>query len=117
MISEILDILANLSKLPSKENKPVNFEKNIGLFICYFIFAICFIFLIPEFNEIRPNENSYLILSLIIVASLLLAVIGVKLTRKLNLFEQQTFSKFFSLLVSLFLFFMLLICLIFNKFV
>ena len=117
MISEILDILANLSKLPSKENKPVNFEKNIGLFICYFISAICLIFLIPEFNEIRPNENSYLILSLIIVASLLLAVIGVKLTRKLNLFEQQTFSKFFTLLVSLFLFFMLLICLIFNKFV
>jgi len=116
MISEILDILANLSNLPNKENKTANSEKNIGLFICYFISAICLIFLIPEFKEISPNENSYLILSLIIVVSLLLALIGVKLTRKLNMFEQQTFSKFLTLLVSLFLFFMLSICLIFNKF-
>ncbi|MBF4472718.1 hypothetical protein [Flavobacterium sp. HJJ] len=115
MISEILDILANLGNLPSKENKPVNSEKNIGLFICYLISAICLIFLIPEFNEIRPNENSYLILSLITVASLLLALIGVKLVRKINLFKQQTFSKFLTLLVSLLLFCMLSICLIFNK--
>lgn len=116
MISEILDILTNLSNLPSKENKSVNSGKNIRLFICYFISAICLIFLIPEFKEIRSNENSYLIISLIIVASLLLALIGVKLIRKLNLFEQLTFSKFLTLLVSLFLSFILSICLIFNRF-
>ena len=50
MISEILDILANLSNLPNNENKPANSEKNIGIFICYFISAICLIFIIPEFK-------------------------------------------------------------------
>ena len=116
MISEILDILANLSNLPNKENKPANSEKNIGIFICYFISAICLIFIIPEFKEIRLNENSSLIISLIVVASFCLALIGVKLIRKLNLFDQQIFSKFITLLISLFLFFMLSICLIFNKY-
>ena len=115
MISEILDILANLSNLPNKENKLANSEKNIGIIICYFISAICLIFIIPEFKEIIVNKNSSLILSLIIAVSLLLAFIGVILIRKLNLFDQQTFSKFLTLLVSIFLPFMLSMCLIFNK--
>ena len=116
MISEILDILANLSNLPNKENKPANSEKNIGIFICYFISAICLIFIIPEFKEIRLNENSSQIISLIVVASLFLALIGVKLIRKLNQFDQQTFSKLITLLISIFLFFMFSMCLIFNKY-
>ena len=116
MISEILDILANLSNLPNNENKPANSEKNIGIFICYFISAICLIFIIPEFKEIRLNENSSLTISLIVLASLFLALIGVKLIRKLNLFDLQTFSKFITLLISIFLLFMFSMCLIFNKY-
>ena len=116
MISEILDILANLSNLPKKENKPANSEKNIWIFICYFASAICFIFIIPEFKEIRLNEKSSLIISLIVVASFCLALIVVKLIRKLNLLNQQTFSKFITLLISIFLFFVFSMCLIFNKF-
>jgi len=114
MISEILNLLANLSKLLNKQNKTANSEKKIWLFICYLITATCLIFLIPEFKKKWSNENSYLILYLVIVASLFLALIGVKLTRKINLISQQTFSKFLTLLVSLFLFYMLSICLIFT---
>ena len=116
MITEILDILSNLSNLPKKEYKTNNSENNILIFICYFTSAICFIFIIPEFKEIRLNENSILIISLIIVASFFLALIGAKFIRKLNLFDQQTFSKFLTLLISIFLFFIFSMCFIFNKF-
>lgn len=115
MISEILEILGNLSNLPGNGDKPATSKKNIGIFICYFISAICLIFIIPQFKDIRLNENFLLIISVIILASLFLTFVAVKLIRKLNLMEQQTFSEFITLFISVLLFLLLSMSLIFTR--
>ena len=116
MISEILDILANLSKLPPKKDKLEKSKNNNLIFICYLISAISLIFLIPELKKISLNKNSTIIITLIITVSIIFALVGIKLLQKLNLFEQQTFSKFITILISLILLFMISTCLIINNY-
>lgn len=115
MISEILDILANLSNLPSKESKPKDSKKDFTVFICYFISATCFIFIIPEFEEIRKLENSFLFVSLYIVISICLTFPTLLLLKKLNIIKDLIFSTFVTLAITIFLFFNLIIYLVTNN--
>lgn len=116
MISEILDIFANLNNLPNKEKKSDNSKNTIVIFICYFVSAISIIFLIPEFKEISNNKNSLLNISLVVVGSIVLALIGFKLIKEVIKFEQLTFSNFLTIIISLILLFMFLECSIINKY-
>lgn len=115
MISEILDILGIVSDLPSKDDKPNNSKRNILIYIWYLISIIAFIFLIPELKKIVQNENAASVISLLTVISVIFALLVILLLQKINLLEQQTFSKFITLLISIFVIFLMSTCLLFNS--
>lgn len=116
MISEILDIIANLSNLPNKENKSKDPKKDVIVFICYCISAISIIFIIPEFKAIRKLERSSLLISFNILISICLTFLFICLLKKLNIVKELIFSTFITLAITIFLFLILLIFLIINKY-
>lgn len=107
MISEILDIIANLGSLPSKENKPKDSKKEILVFICYLIFAICIIFIIPEFKAINKIENSSTFILINVIVSFALTYLTTKILKKLNLIQNINFTNLLILVISIFLIFVL----------
>lgn len=116
MISEILDIIANLGNLPNKESKPKDGKKDLMVFICYVVSAVCIIFIIPEFKEIRKLENSSFFISLIILISICLTFLSLLLSKKINFAQNLNFSTFITLIISIFLFFSFMMLLIINKY-
>lgn len=115
MISEILDIIANLGSLPSKENKPKDSKKENLIFICYLISAICIILIIPEFKEINKFENAATFIFINTIASFSLTFLTVKILKKFNLIQNTNFTTFLTLAISIFLIFILTLFLL-NKY-